>query len=185
LPLDLLPEGTLKAKVIYIARNPKDTVVSYYHFSRMLAFSSYQGSFEEFERKFMKDELPYCPYFGHINSFVKEKDNPNLLILTYEELTRNPAEVIRKIGTFLEKPLSDAEVELLVLHTSFKRMAENPSVNYSHWDEFGIRNKGEAQFMRKGKVGDWRNYFSEKSNKDFDEWIRENNRTGFSFEYEV
>ena len=56
LPLDFLPDDALTGKVIYITRNPKDTVVSYYHFARMLAFSSFEGSFEHFLRLFTKNE---------------------------------------------------------------------------------------------------------------------------------
>lgn len=29
-------------------------------------------------------------------------------------------------------------------------MSIDPSVNYQHWDDLGIRNKNEAKFMRKG-----------------------------------
>ena len=29
-------------------------------------------------------------------------------------------------------------------------MARNPSVNYSHWDDLGLRNKDESHFMRQG-----------------------------------
>ena len=75
LPLDFLPDDVLSGKVIYITRNPKDTLVSYYHFARMLAFSSFEGSFEHFLRLFTKDERKcYKLYYklfhicGHSNN---------------------------------------------------------------------------------------------------------------------
>ena len=64
-------------------------------------------------------------------------------------------------------------------------MEKNPSVNYSHWDELGIRKQQEAPFMRKGQVGDWKNYFSSEMNDDFDVWINANNKAGFQFHYEL
>jgi len=148
--------------VIYVKRNPKDTVVSYFHFARMLALSSYRGSFEDFLRKFESDQVPYGPYFDHLESYVENQEDPNLLILSYEELSASPADVVRRIGVFLERPLTDEEVSAIVEHTKFESMAVNPSVNYSHWDEIGMRNKGESLFLRKGQVGDWRNYFSKR-----------------------
>ena len=92
---------------------------------------------------------------------------------------------VQKIAEFLDTPLTAEEIDLLVMHTSFKSMEENPAVNYSHWDDLGIRRKQEASFMRKGKVGDWKNYFSDELNQDFDAWIKANNKAGFSFTYEM
>lgn len=49
-PPSLLPQ------VIYMARNPKDLVVSYYQFHRSLRTMSYRGTFQEFCRRFMNDK---------------------------------------------------------------------------------------------------------------------------------
>ena len=70
-------------------------------------------------------------------------------------------------------------------HTDFSQMVDNPSVNYSHWDEFGIRNKDETHFLRKGKVGDWENYFDDEMNRKFDIWIHDKNKCGQAFEYQL
>lgn len=43
-------------QVIYMARNPKDLVVSYYQFHRSLRTMSYRGTFQEFCRRFMNDK---------------------------------------------------------------------------------------------------------------------------------
>lgn len=44
------------SQVIYMARNPKDLVVSYYQFHRSLRTMSYRGTFQEFCRRFMNDK---------------------------------------------------------------------------------------------------------------------------------
>lgn len=51
-------------------------------------------------------------------------------------------------------------------------MSRNPSVNYSHWDDLGLRNKNEAHFMRNGRVGDWRRCFDADTNRRFDDFIQ-------------
>lgn len=43
-------------QVIYMARNPKDLVVSYYQFHRSLRTMSYRGTFQEFCRRFTNDK---------------------------------------------------------------------------------------------------------------------------------
>lgn len=45
-----------RPQVIYMARNPKDLVVSYYQFHRSLRTMSYRGTFQEFCRRFMNDK---------------------------------------------------------------------------------------------------------------------------------
>jgi hypothetical protein len=89
---------------------------------------------------------------------------------------------IQKIADFLENPLTREEAIKIANHTRFKEMSVNPAVNYSHWDDLGIRNKNETPFLRKGQVGDWENYFA-KNDTEFDKWIQDNNRFGFKFDY--
>ena len=47
------------------------------------------------------------------------------------------------------------QVSLIAEHTHFDRMAKNPSVNYSHWDDLGLRDKKESVFMRQGTYFIW------------------------------
>ena len=54
------------------------------------------------------------------------------------------------MADFLGKSLSDEEKLTVAARTTFKSMANNPKTNYSWWTTFGIRNKDESQFFRKG-----------------------------------
>ncbi|CAL8071678.1 unnamed protein product [Orchesella dallaii] len=185
LPYDFLPSNCGDGKIIYVTRNPKDVVVSYYHFAKMFTPLSFAGSFEDFLEKFEKNELPYGPFFDHIESYVRHREDSNLLIVTYEELSKDPRDVIKKIAAFLEKPLDEEDVQKVVMHTSFESMKKNSAVNYEHWDDLGFRNKNESKFMRKGKIGDWRNFIAPDKNKALDEWISEQNKIKFPFVYET
>ena len=40
-------------QVVYVARNPKDVMVSYYYYSKESLNYSYRGSFENFAKKLM------------------------------------------------------------------------------------------------------------------------------------
>ena len=89
LPAHLLPASvTQNSKIIYIYRNPKDVIVSYYHFARMLVYSNYKGTLHRFARSFMNDSVPYSPYFPHINGYrtLKKEIQKNMLIFAYEDI---------------------------------------------------------------------------------------------------
>lgn len=66
LPLKLLPPSIMSkhAKVIYIARNPKDVVVSYYHLNKLYRTQGYVNDFETFFKYFLND---LCRYMFHLS----------------------------------------------------------------------------------------------------------------------
>lgn len=87
---------------------------------------------------------------------------------------------IRKIATFLEKKLTDEQVNRLEKHLSFESMKYNPYVNYE--DFFKLVNL-KGSFMRSGTVGSYKQMMSSELIEKFDKWTLENTKgTGFSFD---
>jgi hypothetical protein len=60
LPVALLPDQlwTVKPKIVYIRRNPKDTAVSFFHHHRLL--HGYKGDLNDFMDAFIDDLILYC-----------------------------------------------------------------------------------------------------------------------------
>ena len=77
LPFHLLPDqiSEKNAKIIYIHRDPKDMMVSYYFFARMLTFINYIGTLKEFAWQVMLNKVPYGPYFDHLNNYLTAAQN--------------------------------------------------------------------------------------------------------------
>eukprot|EP00092_Neocalanus_flemingeri_P039868 GFUD01043423.1.p1 GENE.GFUD01043423.1~~GFUD01043423.1.p1 ORF type:complete len:322 (+),score=76.56 GFUD01043423.1:113-1078(+) len=172
-PAWLLPKKvTESGKIIYLYRNPKDTAVSWFHFQRMNKLYGFTGTFEEFLPLFMEDKVPYGSYWENLHSWWKLKDQENVLILTYESLQVDIEQGIRKIANFLEKDISDEQIGIIRRHTSFASMKANPMTNGSKIPKI----EGESDFLRKGKVGDWKNYFSSEQNEKMENWIENNNQ---------
>ncbi|XP_059489703.1 luciferin sulfotransferase-like isoform X2 [Neocloeon triangulifer] len=189
-PWSLLPTKQFqdeKPKLIYVARNPKDACVSYYHHSRLL--EGYRGTFDEFCELFLGDSLCFAPFWKHVLEFWKRRDEPNFLFVKYEDMKNDLPSVIRKTAEFLGKNLSDAKVEILTEHLSFNSMKNNPAVNYEDVVEinrkYNLIDKEEIEkgaFMRKGSVGDYKGQMSKDMISRFDNWTETNLKgTGLSF----
>ena len=68
MPYELLPDDlTVRArgKIIYVARNPKDVCVSFYHFHKMTAGLPVTGTWNEFLSKFCDGQVSFGDWFTH------------------------------------------------------------------------------------------------------------------------
>ncbi|XP_046549124.1 sulfotransferase 1C2A-like [Haliotis rubra] len=175
LPPSLLPREVLSKnpKLIYLARNPKDTVVSYYHFTKSLATINYFGDFNVFFDQFINDTISYSPWWKHVKEGWNLRHKDNVLFLTYEDLHKDIRGCIRTVANFLEKSLSDQQVETLARHVTFASMKVNPSVNYSWWAGWAVREGHENQFLRKGIVGDWTSHLTPEMSRQMDDMVVE------------
>ncbi|XP_069030065.1 sulfotransferase family 5A, member 1 [Embiotoca jacksoni] len=157
-----------RAKVIYVSRNPKDVVVSFYHFHKMANFLPEAGSFTEFLNRFLEGTLHFGCWFDHIKGWTSHFAKVNsLLHITYEEMSLDLHSTIKKVSSFLQCPLVDDEVNSCVKHCSFSSMKDNKMINYTLIPE-DIMDHSKGSFMRKGKIGDWKNMFTEEQNKYFE-----------------
>jgi len=71
---------------------------------------------------------------------------------------------LRKIVNFLEIQVSEKTIDKVVIGSKLEQMKQNNLAN-CNWIEI---NQNESPHLRKGIVGDWRNYFSDEQNKRFD-----------------
>ncbi|XP_068899486.1 luciferin sulfotransferase-like [Tenebrio molitor] len=168
LPKDISSE-LKKPKIIYVTRNVKDTCVSCYHYCKFIF--DYRGDFSEFCELFLAGKVPYSPYWNHVMSYWQMRHNPNILFLRYEEMKSDLGGVIRRVSQFLEKPMTDEQIEVLIHHLTFETMTKNPAVNYTALHEPLRKVRPEGRFIRKGRIGDHKTIMSLDMQKKFDEWI--------------
>ncbi|XP_077998750.1 sulfotransferase 1 family member D1-like [Glandiceps talaboti] len=168
LPVKLLPMQIFnKSKIIYIARNPKDTAVSYYHFYRSTSVHGfYKGPWEEFLQMFMNKQVSFGDWFDHVIGWWKYKDHPNVLYLKYEDMKRDPHKAVRQIAEHIDRPISDDFLNRVVEETSFKSMKGREKKEYTF--NRAIIDSKISPFIRKGIVGDWENHFTVAQNEEFE-----------------
>ncbi|XP_013793715.1 amine sulfotransferase-like [Limulus polyphemus] len=107
LPFHLNPYSP-KAKYIYVARNPKDTCVSFYYHTKMIPpYEFANGTFDEYFNIFINGENYFGDYFDHLLSWYEHRNDSNVLFITYEDMKIDKRGAILKIASFLGKEYED------------------------------------------------------------------------------
>ena len=157
-----------KVKVVVVIRNPKDTLVSLYHFYRMMStLGNFDGTWDEFF-ELMKVKPCYEDIFDCIVEWWKVRDLENVLVVRYEEMKEDLTGVVRKVAEFTGFELSDDTVQNIVRLGNFELMKNNPRVNVIKSAKIGVCDFTKSKWLRKGEIGDWVNYFSEEQSKFID-----------------
>ncbi|CAL4064691.1 unnamed protein product, partial [Meganyctiphanes norvegica] len=191
IPLTLLPPDTLDcAKVVYVARNPFDVCLSYYHFSRLLKYYNYSGTFEQFAQRFIEGNLLNLPFWEHVYDAWKRRNHHNLHFIFYENLKQDPYKEISKLNTFLETGLTDEQLENIAHFTSFTEMKKRDIMTFGVAETEEHMNmelkEREGGFLRKGVVADWKNYSNQETIGKMKTWIDNSMRNmEIPFIYEI
>ena len=141
--------------------------MSYYHHMRSEnQLGGFNGSWDQFYEVFKQKKLPWGDYFEHVADWFRfNRFRDNSLVLVYEEMVKDPKSHVIKIANFINTELPDTAADLIVKNTSFKKMSgsfNDKMKGIPSW------NSERSTFLRKGKVGDWVNYFSEKQSEYVD-----------------
>ena len=84
------------------------------------------------------------------------------------------------IANFLDKPLSDDLISRIAEQCTFSGMKKN-TASY----QIKKAGEGEISLLRKGVVGDWKNYFTPELNEKFEnEVLAKLKGSGLEFEVE-
>ncbi|KAF5894612.1 sulfotransferase 6B1-like [Clarias magur] len=118
---------TNKTKILAVFRNPKDTLVSYYHFTNNNPVLPKAESWDKFFSDFMSGEVPWGSYFDHALAWEKHVDGPNVMIVTYEELKENLLDGVKKVTDFFSFTLTDEQIEVIAEESTFSAMQSSPS----------------------------------------------------------
>ncbi|XP_054638631.1 amine sulfotransferase-like [Dunckerocampus dactyliophorus] len=169
LPYHLMPVALTqkKGKVIYVARNPKDVLVSYYYFHQLANMLETPRSFEDFFEKFLRGDVFGSSWFQHLKTWYSHKDDVNMLFITYEEMIQDLNAAVRSISTFLGKELTEEQLASVVKYSTFGNMRKIPQANYEQVSD-DMFNHPVGKFMRKGTIGDWKNHFTVAQNDIFE-----------------
>lgn len=140
-------------KSIYILRDYRDVLVSYFNYHRSLG--SFEGNFPEFIRSV--DTLhPFGKWKDHVQKAFSfsEKNPERILILRYEDLLQQTAKELERIATFIGYS-GDKNFETIAEKCRFDELKR---IEAKHGSAF--REISGDYFFREGKSGKWKESFS-------------------------
>uniref|UniRef100_A0A3Q1IT88 Sulfotransferase n=1 Tax=Anabas testudineus TaxID=64144 RepID=A0A3Q1IT88_ANATE len=168
-PVQFVPKSFWEqnCKIIYVARNAKDNMVSYFHFDSMAMIEPDPGDWNNYFQRFMQGKVVTGSWYDHVNGWWKKKQtSPNVHYMFYEDLVEDTGREIDKLCSFLGLSPSEDERKRITGGVQFDKMKKNNMTNYSTHARMDFKT---GSFMRKGRVGDWKNHFTVAQNEEFDE----------------
>uniref|UniRef100_A0A8D0VQX6 Sulfotransferase n=1 Tax=Sus scrofa TaxID=9823 RepID=A0A8D0VQX6_PIG len=128
--------------IIYIYRNSKDVLISYFHFSKFLAIYKAPDNIEQFMEKILDRKVVGSLWFDHIRGWYEYRCDFNILFMMYEEMKK-----VRGESYFL-----------IIASRSFLSLV---SMNY-------ILLVISRPHFYSGIVGDWKHHLTREQNERFD-----------------
>ncbi|CAL1530441.1 unnamed protein product [Lymnaea stagnalis] len=166
-----------KTKIVFTTRNPKDTAVSHYnHHRNMTNIYNYDGDFGDWIPLWIDGNIDYGSFLEfHLKWDKAIRENPDqpILVLNYEDMKQDILPSIRKLATFLDVNLTEQQIQDIA--------------QVSDFDTMKSRYKGTPceRLIRKGQVGDWKNWFTVARSEQVDQWQEQLDQTMFRFRYSL
>nr|KAG5688893.1 hypothetical protein BaRGS_016461 [Batillaria attramentaria] len=154
-----------KCKLCFIYRNPKDVAVSFYNHHYKFPEYEYKGTWSDYlTGLFLPGQVDFWGYFTYMKDWEKVMDeHPELPVytLSYEELHADTFTKTKEVAQFLGSTADDDTIRDIIAKCSFDSMRDRKG---KEWTEV----YGEPVMYRKGKVGDWKSWFTVAQNEMFD-----------------
>ena len=151
-------------QVIYIVRDPRDVVVSQYHFQRKRKIVADGFPLSDFVSKFLAGETCFYGSWGeHVGSWLAtRRGQPGFLLLRYEDMVADTARELVRVASFLGRVCTNEEIAQAVRRSSADTMRQLEKSQSQLFTSTKDTRK-DIPFVRSAKPGGWRSALSEES----------------------
>jgi Sulfotransferase domain len=119
LPYDSMPKG---ARYVVALRDPKDAMVSMYRFMEGWFLEPGAVPIGDFLRTSLEGRPGRPDYWSHLISWWEQRDNPDVLLLSYEHMSADAVGTVRRLARFCGIDLDDGLLELTLERSSLAFM---------------------------------------------------------------
>ena len=155
-------------KVIYIVRDPRDVVLSQFHFFRKKRRIADDSSMEQFVTRFVAGETcDYGSWGTNVASWlVARQKSENFLLLRYEDMVEQTAVELARVAEFLGLATSSESIAQAVERSSADRMRKLEGANTNAIVTKDSRK--DVPFVRSAKAGGWKAALPESSVRELE-----------------
>jgi len=159
-------------RVIYIIRDGRATMYSYYHFQKDLRLRGRTKSFDLFLR-YRKRRYPGVSWADHVRTWLAAP-NVDILWVKYEDLKKQPNIELLKVMKFLNVDVNNDAIQD-ALNWSIKASSRDSMRKTERESGAGLftkkyrRSYNNFKMVHKGK-GKWKDYFIKNGVTDNQEW---------------
>jgi len=148
-------------RVLYVVRDPRDVVVSYYHYWVRKGFITGALSLDDFGDRFLSGRVDaFGTWHENVASWVAPRDGTeDFLVVRYEDLRGDCERELASIARLFNRTPTQADVRRIVEASSFERMRELERVADGATRHLK-RKRTDVPFVRKGLAGGWRDELS-------------------------
>ena len=112
-----------EARYIYVLRDPRDCLVSYYHYYNGWFFDRDTVAIETFAREyFLSSQNPLGTYFDHVRSWWPQREQGNILFVCFEDIKEDLPRQVARIAEFLDIELDDELRDIVLRQSTFDFM---------------------------------------------------------------
>ncbi len=145
-------------KVIYIVRDPRDVVISYYYFHLKQGYIVDGYPMETFIQRFVSGEVDptFASWGENVGSWLGARSSdPDFLLLRYEDLKIATTTELAKVAKLLMIPHDSASLDRAAERSSADRMRELEKRDEGRWIGTKTKRK-DVKFVRTATPGGWR-----------------------------
>jgi hypothetical protein len=147
-------------RVIYIVRDPRDVVLSYYDFSRKYRHIDDAYPLERYIRDFVTGQLisaDWGTWGENVASWAFARGaRPGFLLLRYEDMKAHPERELGRIAEFLGIEASPQLLQTTLERSSADRMREMEKTQGKDWVSTKDK-RSDIPFIRTASTGQWKN----------------------------
>lgn len=166
-------------KTIYIYRDPRDVMISYFYYLKKRGkFSSSSFELKDFVEPFVHGNLDkYGSWYQNVKSWIELKKE-NILFISYESLLKDTKGGMIKVFEFLGEKIHVEVIDRALNLSSIETLRNREVSERKTWRE-SKHSKENVMFFRKGKAEQWRNYDQNIFKKVKDQWGDLMKKTGY------
>jgi hypothetical protein len=150
------PLRTDYGRVLYIVRDPRDVLVSYFHYRKRGRDDGQVEDMAAFTERFLAGRTSFGCWDVHVGGWLQRAAiDRNVTVIRYEDLVADPKKWLRQASTALRLEVDDAAIDAAVAAGSFDRLRDQEKEARERGAFPGLENS-RTPFFRRGKAGGYR-----------------------------